>query len=90
MIKLGGEEWASSEELSMMGIFEPLKALPRLLLLRRDIIKRWVDSPPDVFIGVEAPEFNIDLEIQLKKIGIKTLHYVSPSIWAWRKIESKK
>ena len=90
LIKLGGEEWASSEELSMMGIFEPLKALPRLLLLRRDIIKRWVDSPPDVFIGVDAPEFNIDLEIQLKKIGIKTLHYVSPSIWAWRKNRIKK
>ena len=90
LIKLGGEEWASSEELSMMGIFEPLKALPRLLLLRRDLIKRWVDSPPDVFIGVDAPEFNIDLEIQLKKIGIKTLHYVSPSIWAWRKNRNKK
>ena len=90
LIKLGGEEWASSEELSMMGIFEPLKALPRLLLLRRDLIKRWVDSPPDVFIGVDAPEFNIDLEIQLKKIGIKTLHYVSPSIWAWRKNRIKK
>ena len=90
LIKLGGEEWASSEELSMMGIFEPLKALPRLLLLRRDIIKRWIDSPPDVFIGVDAPEFNIDLEIQLKKIGIKTLHYVSPSIWAWRKNRIKK
>ena len=90
LIKLGGEEWASSEELSMMGIFEPLKALPRLLLLRRDIIKRWVDSPPDVFIGVDAPEFNIDLEIQLKKIGIKTLHYVSPSIWAWRRNRIKK
>ena len=90
LIKLGGEEWASSEELSMMGIFEPLKALPRLLLLRRDLIKRWVDSPPDVFIGVDAPEFNIDLEIQLKKIGIKTLHYVSPSIWAWRKNRIQK
>ena len=90
LIKLGGDKWASSEELSMMGILEPLKALPRLLLLRRDIIKRWVDSPPDVFIGVDAPEFNIDLEIQLKKIGIKTLHYVSPSIWAWRKKRIKK
>ena len=90
LIKLGGDKWAFSEELSMMGIFEPLKALPRLLLLRRDLIKRWVDSPPDVFIGVDAPEFNIDLEIQLKKIGIKTLHYVSPSIWAWRKNRIKK
>ena len=90
LIKLGGDKWAFSEELSMMGIFEPLKALPRLLLLRRDIINRWADDPPDVFIGVDAPEFNIDLEIQLKKIGIKTLHYVSPSIWAWRKNRIKK
>ena len=90
LIKLGGDKWASSEELSLMGIFEPLKALPRLLLLRREITKRWIDNPPDVFIGVDAPEFNIDLEIQLKKIGIKTLHYVSPSIWAWRKNRIKK
>jgi len=90
LIKLGGDKWASSEELSLMGIFEPLKALPRLLLLRRKITKRWIDNPPDVFIGVDAPEFNIDLEIQLKKVGIKTLHYVSPSIWAWRKNRIKK
>ena len=73
LIKLGGDKWASSEELSLMGIFEPLKALPRLLLLRRKITKRWIDNPPDVFIGVDAPEFNIDLEIQLKKNRYKNI-----------------
>ena len=73
LIKLGGDKWASSEELSLLGIFEPLKALPRLLLLRRKITKRWIDNPPDVFIGVDAPEFNIDLEIQLKKNRYKNI-----------------
>lgn len=90
MIEVGGDKWASSQELSVMGIIEPLKVLPRLLLLRRRIFKRWQENPPDIFIGIDAPEFNLTLESKLRKEGIITVHYVSPSIWAWRKNRIRK
>ena len=90
LLKLGGDQWASYEELSIMGIIEPLKALSRLIKLRKSLTDRWISDPPDIFIGVDAPEFNLTLEKNLKKAGIKTIHYVSPSIWAWRKNRVKK
>jgi len=90
LLELGGDQWASYEELSLMGIIEPLKALPRLIKLRKSLTDRWINNPPDIFIGVDAPEFNLTLEKNLKKAGIKTIHYVSPSIWAWRKNRVKK
>ena len=90
MMEIGGDKWSSSQELSVMGIVEPLKALPRLLLLRRKIIKKWLKNPPDIFIGIDAPEFNLTLESKLKRQGITTVHYVSPSIWAWRKNRIRK
>ena len=90
LLELGGDQWASYDELSFMGIIEPLKALPRLIKLRKNLTDRWINDPPDVFIGVDAPEFNLTLEKNLKKAGIKTVHYVSPSIWAWRKNRVKK
>ncbi len=90
MMEVGGDKWASSQELSVMGIVEPLKVLPRLLLLRRRIFKRWQENPPDIFIGIDAPEFNLTLESKLRKEGITTVHYVSPSIWAWRRNRIRK
>ncbi len=84
MLAAGCEQWDASESLAVMGLIEPLVHLPRLLRLRRDLVHRWRNSPPDVFVGIDAPDFNLGLEKKLRAAGIKTIHYVSPSIWAWR------
>jgi len=84
MVAAGCERWADAEELAVMGVVEPLKHLPRLLRLRRDLIGRWRRQPPDVFVGIDSPDFNLGLEVALKATGIRTMHYVGPSIWAWR------
>jgi lipid-A-disaccharide synthase len=84
MAASGMQLWHRSERLSVMGIFEVLKHLPELLSIRRDVYKRTVQSSPAVFIGIDAPDFNLGLERKLKRVGIRTVHYVSPSIWAWR------
>jgi len=84
MVAAGCDPWEDAETLAVFGLLEPLMHIPRLLKLRRSLVKRWRTSPPDVFVGIDAPDFNLGLEKALRKSGIRTAHYVSPTIWVWR------
>lgn len=80
----GCETLEDMQALSVMGISEVVGELPRLLRLRRRLLAHWIANPPDVLIGVDAPDFNLGLERRLKQRGVRTVHYVSPTVWAWR------
>lgn len=85
----GMHTWFDSDELAIMGLTEVLRHLPRLLRRRRQVVRQALDCAPQAFIGIDAPDFNLSVERRLRKTGLRTIHYVSPSIWAWRQKRAK-
>ena len=84
MVAAGFDAWHPAGKLSVMGLVEVLRHVPELLAIRRDTARRTIALRPDAFIGIDAPDFNLGLERKLKAAGIRTVHYVSPSVWAWK------
>jgi lipid-A-disaccharide synthase len=89
MQAVGCEAWEPAESLAVMGLFEIVRHLPRLLRLRARIRAQFLDLRPDVFIGIDAPEFNLRLARDLRNAGIPTVQYVSPQVWAWRQSRAR-
>ncbi len=85
MIEAGLVSWFDMETLSIMGLIEIIKHLPTLIKLKKKLIERVIKENPSAYIGIDAPEFNLRVEKELKRYNIKTIHYVSPSIWVWRR-----
>jgi lipid-A-disaccharide synthase len=85
MQALGFESMFPMEKLSVLGLVEVLRHFPELMSIRRQLASRFLREPPGVFIGIDSPDFNLDLEVKLKEAGIPTVHYVGPTIWAWRR-----
>lgn len=90
MAAAGMEIWYPADRLSVMGYAEVLAHVPQLLAIRRNVYKRTLQRRPHVFIGIDAPDFNLGLERRIKRAGIRTVHYVSPSVWAWREKRAAK
>ena len=90
MQQQGCEAWVDIDQLSVMGLSEILSQLPRLLRLRKSFAQKVLAWQPDIFVGIDAPDFNLALEKKLSLQGINTAHYVSPSVWAWRQSRVKK
>ena len=84
MARQGFDAWWLSDKLAVRGYVEVLRHYREIVEIREQLKTRLLASPPDIFIGVDAPDFNLDLEGALKAKGIKTIHFVSPSVWAWR------
>lgn len=85
MVEQGFDAWWPSHKLAVRGYWEVLRHYRDIVGIRRELKRRLMSGPrPDVFIGVDAPDFNLDLEADLKAQGVKTVHFVCPSIWAWR------
>ncbi len=80
----GCDVWLPSEELAVMGLAEVVQHLPRLRRILLDLERRLSADPPDLYIGIDAPDFNLRVERRLRPNGLRTIHYVSPSVWAWR------
>ncbi len=81
----GCEPWFPLEKLSVAGFVEVLSRLPQILAMRRELLRKLVAARVHLFIGVDAPDFNLGIEAKLKRAGVRTMHFVSPSIWAWRR-----
>lgn len=90
MRRAGMETWHDASELAVMGLAEVLRHLPRLLRLRRELRERALAWRPDVVVGIDAPDFNLGVERWFRQRGIRTVHYVSPSVWAWREKRAEK
>ncbi|HET6432284.1 lipid-A-disaccharide synthase [Dyella sp.] len=86
----GLESWDEMSELSLFGLAEVVRHLPRLLRLRRQLVERLIAARPAVLIGIDAPDFNLGVERRLREAGVRTVHYVSPSVWAWREKRAEK
>ena len=84
MLAQGFHSYFAQDRLAVMGLIEPLKRIFELLRIRKFLREHFIKNPPSVFIGIDSPDFNLSLEESLKEKGIKTVHYVSPSVWAWR------
>jgi lipid-A-disaccharide synthase len=84
MAGAGFDSWYPMERLAVRGYVEVLRSVPGLVRLRRELKARLLADPPDLFVGIDAPDFNLDLEIALRKRGVPTVQYVSPAVWAWR------
>ncbi len=90
MRKRGMDCWWDCSELAIFGLFEVFNHLFRIWSLRQDLTRRLIALKPDVFVGIDAPDFNLGLEKKLRRAGIRTVHYVSPTVWAWRAWRTKK
>lgn len=90
MRRAGCKALLQSEQLSVMGLFEIIRRLPGLIRLRRYLVREILRQPPDLFIGIDSPDFNLGVEEKLKQAGVPVVHYVSPSVWAWREGRVKR